>query len=458
MSQTSLYLYKLGCDVKPSEYSWEVMEHSENVGEKPIRLVIGPDAIRTVTSLLLKRPTEQKEHWKVPSCRIIKVSWCPELCVFSVLYFKPDDIKEYTKAFFVDGEMGKKIVKRYKKIKPVNVHLSPGPKKMKKKGYKEESNHVESIKMKSSFILPICDKEEKMWRATLLDSTTGEVREIFLGISPIAVRVVEPVSLETEWCVDHLHLLGIKYQTRFPNNNILTLKYFMENFGKFPKSQSKHFHVLPVTSKEILHYFDQCNIHSAEAKCELAPPSFKSLPEIGHPPVLGTNPESFPRSQSVPDTETPLVNPIGGDYVGQKLSKKARPKSVKLPFQVIEKDEPPRSASARRPRPKSTSGDLLQASALRSLDEGDENRAQHHAQRSRPVSAASAPPLYCQPLTLYEPNLPQGNVVKSHSRHKSVHVVPNRDNVYYCGKEGGGGGGLKKFVKDALEGPRVAYQ
>jgi len=127
-------------DVRPGEYSWEVMEHSDNVGEKPIRLVIGPDEIRTITSMLLKKPVEPKEHWKVPSSRIIKVSWCLELCVFSVLYSKLDDPKEYTKAFFVDGHIGKKIVKRYKKMKPVHVHLSPGrPKKIKKKDIKSKA-------------------------------------------------------------------------------------------------------------------------------------------------------------------------------------------------------------------------------------------------------------------------------------------------------------------------------
>jgi hypothetical protein len=475
--------------IRPGEYSWEVMEHSINVGEKPIRLVIGPDSIRTVTSLLLKRPTEPKEHWKVSSNRILKVSWCLELCVFSVLYSKPDDPKEYTKAFFVDKKMGKKIVKRYKKMKPVHVHLSPGNiKKTKKKGYHVEGKPQNPITLRSSFTLRMSEPDEKLWRATLFDSDSGEVREIFLGISPSVVRVVEPSTLECEWSVDHLHLHGIKYLTRFPNNNILSLKYYVDNYGKHPKSLSRHFHVLPLTAKEILHYFEQCNMLSlgAEAKCAFAPPSFISLPDIGHV-CPGTDEVPFSRSQSVPETNIDpsqirnqtLKKPntgttgtvSGGDSSGRNLSKRARPNSVKLPTRTLVemKDEPPRSSSAKRARPKSISGGL--PSPISSEENANiENIAPYPVdllatRRTKPGGgmkdgAASAPPLHRQPLCAQEPNLPQdhkGDLGRRHSRQKSNHVgaIPIRDSVCYYGKEGGT---FKRLVKEAWEGPRVAYE
>jgi len=323
-----------------------------------------------------------------------------------------------------------------------------------------------------------------------LDSA-GEVREIYLGISPSAVRVVNPQSLGAEWHVDHLHLLGMKYQTRFPNNNILTLKYFAENVGKHPKS--KHFHVLPVTAKEILNYYDQCNIHSlgAEAKCTFNPLPFNSQPDLVHPYALnGTTTDeliSFPRSQSVPETTleptkiqlpnklTTLTTGIpgfvggpNGDINEGHKFRKARPNSVKLPFRTLAelKDEPPRAASAKRARPKSTSVGLPPLT----LEDGgsNENRAPIHidimstrqSKTEGGLSAASAPPQHRHTLHEHEPNLPQGNRggnVKKHSRQRSVHIgaIPIRDNVCYYGKEGGA---IKRIVKEVWEGPRVAYE
>jgi len=38
------------------ETAWEVMEQNQKCGEKPVRLVMSSDSIRTVTSLSLTKP------------------------------------------------------------------------------------------------------------------------------------------------------------------------------------------------------------------------------------------------------------------------------------------------------------------------------------------------------------------------------------------------------------------
>jgi len=261
-----------------------------------LRLVLCTEGIRTVTSLALTEPTELKQFWSVSSPQILRVAWCPDLCVLSVLYFKKEEpTKERTKVFLVDLYIGKKIVKCYKKVKPATVHLSPGRAKPKTKNY-SEVRECDTTQMSTSFKIKKSLNHERFWRAMEV-ADDMQVREIFLGISPVGVRVMEPASLEPEIVIDNLHLVDIAFTSQF-GNKLLKIKYLADKDNGKSKPKRKLFYVLPVTAQDIRNYHEQCTTLGEEADLISELPNFR-VPNMGpDPKPENSAPPEKPRLRS----------------------------------------------------------------------------------------------------------------------------------------------------------------
>jgi hypothetical protein len=273
------------------------MEQSKRYGEKPVRLVLCKDHIRTLNSLALTKPVEIKEFWRVESVNILKVSFCPELCVVSILYLRKDEDtgKQHTKVFFINEMMGKRLLQSYKKIKPASVQLSPGrpkPKTTKKFDVvKEESD----LNLSTSFRLKMGLQHEKFWRAMIL-SDIFMVREIFLGLSPVGIRIIDPASLEPETVIEKIRICKITYG-QYSGNTVLKVR-FLEDKGSIGKTKVKKslYHVLPVTGQDILRWYDFCSTLGEEAE---AVEMISELPSIKPPPEPKQNPKKdLTRGQS----------------------------------------------------------------------------------------------------------------------------------------------------------------
>jgi len=241
------------------EFAWEVMEQSQLYGEKPVRLVFSSECIRTVTSLALTKPKQYKEFWRVPSAQIIKVSWCPDLCVLYVIHLStPDSSQQITKVFFAEILVGKRMIQQYKKIKPASVQLSPGRKTKTVKKVTTFSdisgNEPRNSLLSTSFRLKICLNQEKFWRA-LVVSDYSVCREIFLGISPTLIRIITPETLDAELVVNFICVSDLKFYT-YLGSPTLALKYFQDLSST--KIKKIRFHVLPVTGQEILRWYEFC--------------------------------------------------------------------------------------------------------------------------------------------------------------------------------------------------------
>lgn len=246
--------------LNPGETAWEVMEQSQLYGEKPVRIVFSSECIRTVTSLALTKPKEFKEFWKISSSLLLKVSWCPDLCVLYILFLSSQDsTQEMTKVFFAEQIVGKRIIQHYKKIKPVSVLISPGRKsKPSKKHVVTISNNEDdrlSPLLSTSFRLKTSLNQEKFWRALVL-ADYSVCREIFFGISPVGIRIVAPETLDPELVLSLLCVSDLKFYS-YLGSPTLALKYFQDgtNASKIKKIK---FHVLPVTGQEMLRWYEYC--------------------------------------------------------------------------------------------------------------------------------------------------------------------------------------------------------
>jgi len=245
----------------PGETSWEVMEQSQLYGEKPVRLVFSADCIRTVTSLALTKPKEFKEFWRVNSSQILKVSWCPDLCVLYVLSVPAHDkTQQVTKVFFAEHIVGKRMMQHYKKVKPATVALSPARRtKVKHSGSKKfltiNNEDDRSALLSTSFRLRTSLNQEKFWRALVLYDYTV-CRELFFGISPSGVRLVIPDTLEPELVISLICVSDIKFYT-YLGSPTLALKYYQDTIST-TKTKKIRFHVLPVTGQEMLRWYDYC--------------------------------------------------------------------------------------------------------------------------------------------------------------------------------------------------------
>lgn len=245
--------------LSPGETAWEVMEQSQLYGEKPVRIVVSSECIRTVTSLALTKPKEFKEFWKVSSNLILKVSWCPDLCVLYILYLSSQDSTvEVTKVFFAEHIVGKRIMQHYKKIKPATVLLSPGRKtKPSKKNVTTVTNEEDRLSplLSTSFRLKTSLNQEKFWRALIL-ADYAVCREIFFGISPSGIRIVAPETLDPELVISLLCVSELKFYT-YLGSPTLGLKFFQDG-SNASKIKKVKFHVLPVTGQEMLRWYEYC--------------------------------------------------------------------------------------------------------------------------------------------------------------------------------------------------------
>jgi hypothetical protein len=245
----------------PGETAWEVMEQSQLYGEKPVRLVVSSESIRTVTSLALTKPKEYKEFWRVLSGQIIKVSWCPDLCVLYIIYISNlDATQQITKVFFAEHLVGKRIIQHYKKIKPASVQLSPGRKSKNTKKVTNINdvavgNEPLTSLLSTSFRLKTSLNQEKFWRA-LIVSDYSACREIFFGISPIGMRIVTPETLDAELVVSLICVSDLKFFT-YLGSPTLAFKY-IQDLSNTTKIKKIRFHVLPVTAQEMLRWYDYC--------------------------------------------------------------------------------------------------------------------------------------------------------------------------------------------------------
>jgi len=245
----------------PGETAWEVMEQSQLYGEKPVRIVFSSESIRTVTSLALTKPKEFKEFWRVNSNQLIKVSWCPDLCVLYILFVPAHKTQQVTKVFFAEHIVGKRMMQHYKKIKPATVAMSPARRtKVKHSGSKKflsinNNEDDRSPLLSTSFRLRTSLNQEKFWRALVLYDYTV-CRELFFGISPSGVRLVIPETLEPELVVSLICVSDIKFYT-YLGSPTLALKYYQDTINT-NKTKKIRFHVLPVTGQEMLRWYDYC--------------------------------------------------------------------------------------------------------------------------------------------------------------------------------------------------------
>jgi len=248
----------------PGEIAWEVMEQAELFGEKPVRLIFSSDCIRTVTSAMLINPKEFREFWRISSKLLLKVLWCPDLCVLYVIYLvNPDSEDKITKVFFADQLIGKRIIHSYKKFKPATVVLSSTHKtKIPTKGKCTPEQEEALVLLSTSFRLKISLPEEKFWRAVVIHY--GIPKETFIGISPTGIRIVAPSTFDIEMVITLMCVSELKFTTHLGNPS-LTLKYF-QDVSKLTQIKKMRYHILPVTGVAMVRWYDHCNQFGDEIK------------------------------------------------------------------------------------------------------------------------------------------------------------------------------------------------
>jgi len=167
-----------------------------------------------------------------------------------------EEEKEVTKVFFVEPFVGKRIVHHYKKIKPATVILSPGRKSKTTKKY--TSFPVEDTAgptLTSSFKIVNSLHQEKFWRA-LLFTEYRVCREVFFGIGPTSIRIINPETNDADLVVTLLCVAELKFYTYLGNPTLL-FKYFTDP-SNVSKSKKLRFHVLPVTGQEMIRWYEHC--------------------------------------------------------------------------------------------------------------------------------------------------------------------------------------------------------
>jgi len=100
------------------------------------------------------------------------------------------------------------------------------------------------------------------------------VKEIFLGISPTGLRIIEPATLEPELIIDKLQVCDLKYG-QYLGNSMVKIKFYQETSKGGTKIKKTYFHVLPVTGQDILRWYDFCCNLGEEANDITYLPSFK---------------------------------------------------------------------------------------------------------------------------------------------------------------------------------------
>jgi hypothetical protein len=327
-------------NLSQGEFAWEVMEQSQLYGEKPVRLVFSGECLRTVTSLALTKPKQYKEFWRVPSAQIIKVSWCPDLCVLYVVFLiTPDSTQQTTKVFFAEHLVGKRMIQQYKKIKPASVQLSPGRKSKTSKKVTTISdangNEPNASLLTTSFRLKICLNQEKFWRALIVMEYTV-CREIFFGISPSVIRIITPETLDAELAVSLICVSDFKFYTYLGSPTIV-LKYFQDvNNSKVKKIK---FHVLPVTAQEMLRWYEFCQ-------------NFGELNALTTPlPIQKPDLEDLPSNENVPlkndqNDKNNLLRIKSADIIPlTNTTNKLSPSSLPHPFKVATKRKESKSVT-----------------------------------------------------------------------------------------------------------------
>jgi len=231
------------------EIAWEVMEQSKKYGEKPVRLVFSANCIRTITSETINKPTSQiMEYWRIKNSEIVKVSWCSELCVLAVRYTsKVDHEKVVSKVFFVDCLKGKRCFDHYKKIKPLSIPATIiNTNAPKNTYYKNLSN------LPTCFFLKDSLKYEKFYRIRIRE----EAKEMFLGISPTTIRILDPVSLEASVIIEIMSVFELKDAYHL-GDTILKIKYYIIGTGN-TKTKKLVLIAFPITRNNIRKWYNFC--------------------------------------------------------------------------------------------------------------------------------------------------------------------------------------------------------
>jgi len=96
--------------------------------------------------------------------------------------------------------------------------------------------------------------QEKFWRALLyLDYRI--CREVFFGIGPTCIRIINPLTNDADLVVSLLCVAELKFYT-YIGNPTLFFKYF--NGTSNLKTKKLRFHILPVTGQEMLRWYEYC--------------------------------------------------------------------------------------------------------------------------------------------------------------------------------------------------------
>lgn len=263
--------HNYNANLYPGEISWEVMEQSDVEGEVPVRLVLSGSSIRTLTSQILTIPSEIKELWKVNSIDIVKVSWCPHLCVLSVLYHQKGVEQEKVKVFLASHYTGHKILKTYKRMKPISVHLSPSRPFL-------TNRHEKTVS--TSFKLPEGLPNEKFWRVYYPDDFSPQ--ETFIGINAAGLRLLDPLTHEVTLVIDSINLVLFRHFHMF-EGNILKIKYVEYNSKNKLKKKRIIFEIHPAVGKDIMAHLDYCSTFGDDYK------QISDIPKINVPLISSTD-------------------------------------------------------------------------------------------------------------------------------------------------------------------------
>lgn len=255
----------------PGEFAWEVMQQSDTQGEIPVRLIINTHYIRTATSLFLTIPEEVTEYWRVHASEIVKVSWCPQLCVLSILYQQKGEDKENVKVFLTNHFVANKFIKTYKKIKPVAVHLSPARPFVTKK--------TDPVPVSVSFKIADGLPNEKFWRVIhYLDEYTA--KEMFFGLNAAGIRLVDPMTRQVKMVIESIDVLLFGHFVMF-GGTVIKIKYMDGDLkNNKPKRKKVILDVHPLVGKDIMSHYEYCSTHGDDFQQIREFPRLTPLEEI----------------------------------------------------------------------------------------------------------------------------------------------------------------------------------
>jgi len=157
--------------------------------------------------------------------------------------------KLYRKYFFIEYLKGKRCFEHYRKIKPTSI-----PTTIVNASPPKNTYYKNLLNLPTCFFLKNSLKYEKFWRTKIREESS---KEMFLGVSPTAIRLLDPVTLESSIVIEITSVFEFKNAYHL-GDHTLKIKYYQIEGAGNTKSRKLVLLVFPITRNNIKKWYDIC--------------------------------------------------------------------------------------------------------------------------------------------------------------------------------------------------------